>query len=258
MKGSPNPPDWEPPSFEGPYNSWDQARNASDGWDAPAVLEKTLKASLLLRDGKIEFQQDTIIFSKIVYSSLFLATIAVSLKECNERLVLFDVGGSLGANFFQNRKILDAIGKASVSWNVIEMPATAELGRRHFETDTLRFFDSFEGARCAVIDTPQAVVFSGSLQYFPDPFVFIDKAIETGARYIALDRLLTSPTSNHAVYIQQQSPKFYYAATYPVWCFSLSSFQLEMRQRGLRLIEHFTKDPNAIFDHCGMLFRCNE
>jgi putative methyltransferase (TIGR04325 family) len=241
--------------FDGPYKSWQEAEGVSGGWDASAILEKTLQTSLLLRDGAIEFQQDTIVFSKIVYSPLILATICLSLRTVNDRLVIFDVGGSLGTNFYQNKKIIDAMGSFETAWNVIEVPPTAELGRKHFENDRLRFFDSIEAALSANAEIPQAVIFSGSLQCASDPFALIDQASGTGAPYIAMDRILTSPVTAHTLFVQRPDPSIFYDAAYPVWCFSLSLFLSDMRQRGFQIVEHFTRDVNANFDHGGMLFR---
>lgn len=254
LKRHPMPKQWVQSAFAGPYPSWLEAEAASDGWASPMVLEKTLGASLSLRDGKIEFQQDTMIFPKIIYSPLILALLALSLQRDRERLFIFDIGGSLGTNFFQNRKLLDALGGVSVSWNVVEIPPTVEIGRKHFATPSLNFFDSINDARGAMPGVPQAVLFSGSLQYVRDYLNIVDQAIDTGAPFIAMDRLLTSPTVEHAIYIQQPSPEFYYAATYPVHCFSLSCFLREMKQKRLHLIEHFTQNPGTYFDHCGMLF----
>jgi hypothetical protein len=42
-------------TFEGPMSSWAEALAKSDGWDTDCILEKTLTASLALRDGKITF-----------------------------------------------------------------------------------------------------------------------------------------------------------------------------------------------------------
>jgi putative methyltransferase (TIGR04325 family) len=243
-------------TFEGPYRTWQQARQASDGWDASTILDKTLSVSLLLRDGAIESQQDTQVLPNIAYSPLVLSLLVLAMERTKGRLVLFDIGGSLGTNFYQNRKLISGMTITSVQWNVIEIPATAALGRAHFQTETLRFFDSIEAASRNMPERPQAVLFSGSLQYAPEPLTYIDQAIATGTTYLALDRLLMSPTEDDQIFVQRPNPEKYYSATYPVWCFSRDRFLSKMRNRGLHLIEHFTADATKNFDHCGLLFRC--
>ena len=169
---------------------------------------------------------------------------------------MFDVGGSLGTNFYQNRKLLSELKPTSVQWNVIELPATAALGRAHFQTKSLRFFDSIEAACDDTPERPQAVLFSGSLQYAPEPLKLVERAIATEALYLAFDRLLMSPAQEDQIFVQRPDPKVFYSATYPVWCFSHAVFLSTMRGRGLHLVESFIADAHAYFDHCGLLFRC--
>lgn len=245
-----------PRGIDGPYRTWELARQNSDGWEAPAILDKTLRVSTLVRDGEIEYQQDTQIFSHIDYSPLVLSMLVLAMERANGRMVIFDVGGSLGTNFYQNRKLISEMESTRVQWNIIELPTTAALGRAHFQTENLRFFDSIEGARRDTQERPQVVLFSGSLQYVPNPLTYIDHAIATGAAYLALDRLLVSPTEDHQIFVQRPNSETYYPAAYPVWCFSRNRFLAEMHRRGLRLIEYFTNDATVNFDHCGLLFGC--
>jgi putative methyltransferase (TIGR04325 family) len=242
--------------FDGPYRTWELARRASDGWEAQAILEKTLRVSLLLRDGAVEYQQDTLVRRHVLYSPLILSMLMLAMERANGRLVIFDVGGSLGTNFYQNRKLIADMTLTSVRWNIIELSATAALGRTHFESESIRFFDSIEEATRNTSEPPQAVLFSGSLQYTQNPLSYIDHAIATGAAYLALDRLLMSPTKNNQIFVQRPDTETYYPAAYPVWCFSRNKFLAEMKGRGLHLIEHFTSDAAQHFDHGGLLFRC--
>ena len=205
----------------------------SDGWDAPAILEKTLAVSLKLRDGTIAFQQDTITYNRVIYSEPILAFIAMTAAMGRGKLNVIDFGGSLGTNFFQNKRVLQKfIDRGHCLWNVVERPATAELGRKHFEDPNLRFFSSFAELRANVAEYPEALLFSGSFQYVSDPNALLHQAMGYGAKLVAFDRLLVSPNDQHEIYVQRPDPKICYAATYPVWCFSRAVFMKDMTSIG--------------------------
>ena len=251
LKGGPVLP---PLAFEGPLPSWQDAVARSEGWNSSAITEKTLSMASKVRDGIIEFEQDTLAREKIIYSDTILAFLVLTLARQKNRLDVVDFGGSLGTNFFQNRKILRNLGGIPFSWNIVERPVLADLGCRNFSTAELRFFTDIEQAAQSRADPIDAFLFSGSFQYLPDPPAFLDRLIAMGANILAFDRLLTSPALHHQPYIQRPDPEVYYRASYPVWCFSLTAFIENLTRKGFHLVEHFTPHPNATLNHCGMIF----
>ena len=84
--------------FEGPIATWEKANERSQGWDAKAIAKKTLAMAMLVRDGVIEFEQDTIQLEKIRYSPTILAFIAIALSRQKGYLRVVDFGGSLATN----------------------------------------------------------------------------------------------------------------------------------------------------------------
>ena len=243
-------------SFEGPTSSWEEATAQSDGWDASVITDKTLVMSQKVRDGLIVYAQDTIALDRIQYSDTILAFIALALARQTDHLEIVDFGGSLGTNYFQNRKILEYLDELQrpIIWNVIERPILATLGKEHFANAKLKFFSSLHEAIAGEGIRPDAFLFSGSLQYTDDPFCLLDQVMRAGAGILAFDRLLVSPTDSHQSFIQHPDPEKHYPATYPVWCFSKDLFIGNLTSKGFKLIEHFTTDPSAHFDHCGMIF----
>src|SRR5439155_15459226 len=101
-------------------NSWQLAVDRSDGWDAAVITQKTLEAALQVRDGVVEWEQDTIVSRKILYSPAILALIILALARSNERLSIVDFGGNLATNYFQNRKILEHLAGMPVTWSIVE------------------------------------------------------------------------------------------------------------------------------------------
>jgi putative methyltransferase (TIGR04325 family) len=243
--------------FEGPISSWEEAVALSDGWDSPDITTKVLSAALKVRDGLAEFEQDTIVHEKIIYSPTILAFLFLALASQKDRLNIIDLGGSLGSNYFQNRKLLKHITQTRIAWNIIDRPHIVKIGNERFQRSELKFFPGLEAARAGLADLPDAFLFSGSLQYFSEPISAINDVITAGAKIIAFDRVLVSPQASHGIYIQHSDREEYYAATFPVWCFSRDALIGHVTSRGFKLVEHFTPKPNTHFDHCGMLFALN-
>ena len=175
-----------PQDFEGPYATWQDAAANSDGWDASAILEKTLDRSLKVRDGEIGFQLDTVVFDRVIYSETVLAFLAIASAMNGGKLDIVDFGGSLGTNFAQNKKILRPfIEKGRCAWNVVERPPTADLGK-HFADENLRFFGGLEELKARVPKLPTSFLFTGSLQYVSEPFTLLNQIIAGGVNLIAL------------------------------------------------------------------------
>lgn len=240
------------PGFHGPFSSWDEAELNADGWDSIEITEKTFRAALKVRDGEAEFEQDTILHNQIHYSPTILAFLLLHVSTRRHHIDLVDFGGSLGTNYFQSRKLLRHMSGLPVSWRIVERPTIANLGRAHFANSELSFFTTLDEA---LRDSPtDAFLFSGSLQYVRQPADLVSQVIARGARLIAFDRVLTSPTRAHAVFIQAPDPRCYYASTYPVWRFSTDLLVESLDRQGFGLVEHFTLTPDAEFHQSGMLF----
>jgi putative methyltransferase (TIGR04325 family) len=243
------------PHFEGPLDSWQAAAARSDGWDAQVIVSKTLDAQLKVRDGIAAFQQDTIVYDRVTYSQTILAFIAMAASISSGDLNIIDFGGSLGTNFFQNKKILRFLMEnRKCTWTVIERPIFAELGNKYFKSEVLRFDSSLQATLSNSKLVPEAFLFSGSLEYVPDPLAILDQCTNAGAKIIALDRVVLWAGKEHAVFVQHPDPNRYYRATYPIWAFSKDILIGQMIERGMSLVEHFTSTPNAQFDICGMIF----
>jgi putative methyltransferase (TIGR04325 family) len=240
--------------FLGPFDSWDAAVAHSDGWDCEAITRKALASALMVRDGTVEFEQDTVTARKIVYSPAILAFLTLALARQRDPLALVDFGGGLATNFFQNRKILWNLDGTPISWNIVERPILVQLGRQHFARPGLAFFADLDEAARALGNLPDALMFSGSLQCLREPLATLDKVIAMGVKTLAFDRLIVAPESDDRVYVQCPDPELYYAATYPTWCFSKRRFIANLEGRGFRLVEDFPENPDAHFDHCGLVF----
>lgn len=231
--------------FECPLGSWEEAQAHVDGWEAPDVTKRALEAARKVRDGKAAFERDRIVYDKIIYSPTILACLFLAADRY-ETLDVVDFGGGLGSNYYQHRHLLRALHKP-VRWCVIERPSFVRLGSEEFQTEELCFSDDIRAA----VHARATVLFTASLQYIAEPFATLASAIT--ADIVALDRVPLSPNDNHAVYVQRHPPELS-TSTRAVWCFSRDGMMRWFDERGFRLVEHFTDDPNRHFDLCGLLF----
>jgi len=244
------------PAFEGPVSSWAEAERQSDGWDAQVILDKTLDVSLKVKRGDIVFQQDTVVYDRIRYSDTILAFLTLVASANDGAINIVDFGGSLGTNFFQNRHVLKTCMEGgNCAWSIIERKAIVNFGRKHFQNEILRFFETVDEARRVLRTLPRSVLFSGSLQCLENPYFILDQVIGAGVDLLAFDRLLCSPIQEHEIYIQNPDPHRYYAASYPVWCFSRTKFIEYLGARSFELIAELSQRPELTFNHAGMIFR---
>jgi putative methyltransferase (TIGR04325 family) len=243
-----------PGGFEGPFSSWEEAVSRSDGWDSPLITEKTFAAALKVRDGLAAYEQDGLPRNSIIYSCTILSFLILSLSRSKHGIDIIDFGGGLGSNYIQNRAVLRHMAATPIRWNVVERPIIAKLGLENFRSDELFFYSSLQEAWLRSTPLPDSILFSGSLQYVASPFALLDEVISANLRIIALDRVLIAPRGDSAPFVQHPDRRVLYQATYPVWCFSRDKLILWFRDRGFELVEHFTSDREANFDHCGMIF----
>jgi putative methyltransferase (TIGR04325 family) len=244
-------PAWTP--LEGPYESWAAAVAAADGWEAPAILEKTLQLSLQLQRGEIAFQRDARVLSRIVYSPTILAFIALLAGQDGGRLDIVDVGGSLGTNFQQNRRVLAPfLARGACRWRVVETARTAALGRERFEEPGLAFFDSWRDAIAG--GAPKGLLFSSSFQYLEDPQGLLAEAAAGGVETIAFERMMLVPGAEDRIYLQHTEPDRYGGATVAVRASGRAGFEAAMASLGFTLVEEFSGPRQPLVQQPGTLF----
>lgn len=237
-------------SYDGPFPSWEAAVLHSNGWDSEEVTNKTLDVMIKVRDGLLEAEQDTVAKERIIYSVPILAFLLLVLSRNKNVLSFIDFGGGLGANYFQNRKLLGQLVTTKICWNIVERPIFEKLGIEHFQTSELNFFSMLGDALAKVTPTPGAILFSGSLQYVEEPFLLLEQTVDAGMDVIAFDRLPVSRGDGHAIYVQKLPRDVYGGATLPWREFSRDAFVGWFAEKRFTLVEFFEQD----FNHCGMIF----
>jgi putative methyltransferase (TIGR04325 family) len=247
-------PAWTP--LEGPYESWAAAVAAADGWEAPAILEKTLELSLQLQRGEIAFQRDARALDRIVYSPTILAFIALLAGQDGGRLDIVDFGGSLGTNFQQNRRVLAPfLARGACRWRVVETPRTAALGRERFEEPGLAFFASWADAVAG--GAPKGLLFSSSFQYLEHQQGLLAEVAASGVETVAFERLMLVPGAEDRIYVQHTEPDRYGGASVAVRASGRAAFEATMAGLGFTLVEEFPGPRQPLVQQPGMLFTRN-
>jgi putative methyltransferase (TIGR04325 family) len=167
-----------------PYPDWASAVAASE-YDAETHLTRVRDATRMVCDGKAVYERDSVLFERIEYSWPLTAGLMWAAARHGGELRVLDFGGSLGTTWRQNRRFLD--GLKTVRWHIVELKHFVACGRKEFQTEELRFYDSIE--ECLKEAKVDGIVLSGVLQYMEDPYALADDICAIGLDFLLFDRL---------------------------------------------------------------------
>ena len=225
--------------FTGDFNSWDEANRESTGYDAPQILSKTRAALLKVKEGKAAFERDSVTFDKIEPNVLLLSGLSRAAATNQGRLNVLDFGGSLGGTYFQCRNFLSEIN--DFHWSVVEQPAQVACGKTDFANHELHFYESVDD--CLHEQNPNVLLLSGVLQYLPEPYAFLENALQIGIPYVIVERTAFNANGVDRLTIQHV-PASVYEASYPAWFLSESSLR-RIFAPGYDLICEYLGDDQA-------------
>jgi putative methyltransferase (TIGR04325 family) len=219
--------------FRGSYPDWAAAERYAEGYEAGEILEKVRYATHQVIRGEAACERDSVLFKSVPYPFPLIAVLLRAALENQGHLNVLDFGGALGSSYFQCRDFLG--GVFSLRWGVVEQAHYVECGRREFESEVLRFFESVEA--CAQVAPPQVVLASGVLQYLPEPCQVLDSLVRTGADYIVVDRTPISLSGNQIISVQLV-PRTINRSSYPLWLFNERQLKAPLLS-GYEEIAHF-------------------
>ena len=202
--------------FSGTYPDWISAKNKSSGYDAENILKKILNATNLVVSGKANYEQDGKVFYKNSYSYELISVLLKAALENKNRLCVLDFGGALGSTYFRNRYFLKDI--ESLKWCIVEQNNYVEAGKKaNFANNIISFHNLIEDVLKQ--NHPNVILFSGVLQYLPEPYVVLKKAISSKADYIIIDRNPFIREGDTKLSVQK-IPGSLIKSSYPVWLFN--------------------------------------
>ena len=211
-----------PVTYEGDYPDWDAARSRCSGYDASAILEKVLDATLRVSRGEAAFERDSVVFGESDVTSPIPWGIFWGAARSGGRLDVLDLGGSLGSTYFKYRRLLD--GLPGTRWNVVDQPHYVEAGRRHLQDERLRFHASI--GDCLREARPNVILLSSVLQYLPRPHEVLEELRSAGSATVVVDRTTFTELAEDRIAVQRVPPSIY-EASYPLWLLSRTRFLRE-------------------------------
>jgi putative methyltransferase (TIGR04325 family) len=211
--------------LSGDYRNWDEAMDASTGYDSGIILEKTKEALLKVKSGEAAYERDSVLFDEIQYAWPLLAGLMWVAARCGGRLNILDFGGSLGSTYFQNWVFLSAL--PMVRWNIVEQSSHVGIGKAWFQDDNLRFYAGI--AECLAETQPNVVLLSSVLQYLERPYIVLDQILELPCDHIIIDRTPFWAGSLDRLCVQTVPPSIY-LASYPSWIFSRPQFHSRIHE----------------------------
>lgn len=205
--------------FEGNFLSWEEALAHSDGYDKDEILEKTLAATLAVKDGKAVFERDSVIFDTPQYPFFLISALLYIAALNNNELSVLDFGGALGSSYFQCRKFLSPI---RIRWNIVEQKKHVAAGRKHIENDILHFYYTLE--ECLLNEKPNVVLLSGVLHVIEQPYRMIQEIIDCHLGYVVICRQPLTHKTDERLCIMNVPPDIYNASL-PYWFLSETRFR---------------------------------
>ncbi len=206
-------------SWNGNYASWEEAKQATTGYEKSNILEKVKTAVLKVKHGEAVYERDSFLFDKMQYSWALLACLLKIGIENNNELRLIDFGGSLGSSYFQNRQFLSILQK--ITWSVVEQSHFVELGQNEIADENLKFYYNIED--CLLERKSNVILLSSVIQYLDKPYNWIEKLIAYQFDYIIIDRTAFIESKKDRLTVQEVHEPIY-EASYPAWFFNEQNF----------------------------------
>lgn len=202
--------------FTGDYKTFDDARRAATGYDAPAILAATREAILKVKNGQHRWERDAMVAdTDDLPCTLLSCLLRIAAKNARRSLHVLDFGGSLGSTYYWCRPFLSP--DLALRWTVVEQPAHVAVGKTDFANNELSFALSVPEA--LQHGQPDVLLISGVLHFLPDPEAFLDEMRSWRMPYLILDREPLWDHPHHRLTIQHVPPEIY-EATYPAWFLS--------------------------------------
>ncbi|WP_207424489.1 methyltransferase, TIGR04325 family [Desertivirga brevis] len=204
----------------GNYSNWEAALDASTGYSADNILEKTKQSLLKVKQGEAVYERDSVLFDKKEYPFAVISCLLNIAVKNNNTLNLIDFGGSLGSTWFQVKDFIP--DNVKVTWTIVEQEKYVECGKQFFEDEKLKFAYSIE--ECLETSMPSVVLLSGSVQYLSDPHSFLKQLASYSFDYLIFDRTAFVKNKEEDQLTVQIVPPDIYSASYPSWFFNEKRF----------------------------------
>jgi len=221
--------------WKGSYQTWQSAEAEATGYDADNILEIVKSSISKVKSGQAVYERDSVIFDEIQYSWPLLSGLLLAASRNSGELSVLDFGGSLGSSYYQNKKFLDCVN--SVKWGVVEQQHFVDVGKKEFEDEKLKFYESID--ECFIEIKPRVLLLSSVMQYLESPYDLLNELLENDFDIVIVDRTPFS-FSNKDIIKLQVVPAVIYSASYPCWFFSRKKINDLFESFGYSELEKFS------------------
>lgn len=229
--------------FFGPYETWEEAKRKSTGYEKDLILDKVKTALLKVKNGEAAYERDSVIFQRKEYSWSLLTALFLAASKNSNKLSVLDFGGSLGTTYFQNLDFLKRFDY--LSWNIVEQANFVACGKKNFADGSLYFYNSIQ--ECLKKESPSIIIFSSVIQYLERPYDILKEAADFNFKYIVFDRTTFRQGVNDIITLQKVPPQVY-DASYPCWFLSEEKF-LNFFESRYNLIADFSALGGVVNRH---------
>ena len=205
--------------YTGNFGSWQEAQQASGGYDSELILNKVRDSLLKVQRGEAMYERDSVLFDEVQYSWPLLAGLLWIASRNGNRLNLVDFGGSLGSTFYQNRSFLTHL--LELQWSIVEQRNFVACGKKFFESEQVKFYHSLD--ECMVERHPDTMLLCSVLPYLEKPYELLQEVIDKGFSTIIVDRTPILLTGDDRITVQNVPPSIY-QANYPAWFLNREKF----------------------------------
>lgn len=229
--------------YFGIYDSWEDARKHSVGYDSNIIIEKVKDSALKVKRGEAAYERDSLAFDKIEPSWHLLASLLWIASKNNNSLNILDFGGGLGTSYYQNRGFL---GHLNITWSIIEQKKFVDYGKNLFENKHLKFYHSVK--EYGNSQKPDVALLSSVMQYLEKPYERLEEIMRTGPKYIIFDKTPFLESGQDIITVQKIPPHIY-DASYPSWVFDFDKFVNFCEEHGYVMrtdLNCYSKDIFAI------------
>ncbi len=224
----------------GDYATWEEAKKQCTGYDSKVILEKVRSGLLKVKYGEAAYERDGVVFVEERYSWPIVSAILLAYHD-NPSINILDFGGSLGSTYFQHKKLFTRF--PDFRWNIVEQDRFVEIGKKDFQDDNLRFFNSIE--ECFSDTKPNILLLGSVLQYIEKPYKLLSNLFSYNFKYIIIDRTPFDRNDRHRITIQNVDPGIY-DASYPSHVFSETEFMNFLNSSNYEILSPHSPDNEII------------
>jgi putative methyltransferase (TIGR04325 family) len=179
------------------YNSYSEALKdcVSNGYENSAIINFAQEKTKLYRQNIANG-----VIPHVINLNIFpLLSLINELAKTKKSINIIDFGGGDGGHYLLIRQLLSS--EIRLKWQVVETPEMAK-GMKAFETDELSFSDNLDDT-LQKTEKINILYTSGTLQYTPNPYQFIQKMLDSDADYVVFNRQSMNANDRDLITIQR-------------------------------------------------------